>query len=140
MPGFDTSTTPRLQVAEFSSGRRVVPAKSRQKRPDSAKRVLDPSGMDSYVGLLDCLGVTTTTPSREVASKDAVGALESALQRLPEDYQTAVRLYDLEGRAVSDVATAMGRSVGAVHMLRSRAHDRLRHELGSASQFFSGSA
>lgn len=113
---------------------------SRQKRPDPARRVAVPTGPDSYVGLLDCLGVTTTTPSREVSRRDAAAALETAVSRLPEDYKTAVRLYDLEGRPVAEVAAEMGRSVGAVHMLRARAHDRLRQDLGTSSQFFSGSA
>lgn len=112
---------------------------SRQKRPDPIRRVETPLTADSYAALLDCLGVTTTTPSREVVKKDALGALESAIQHLPDDYQTAVRLYDLEGRPIADVASAMGRSVGAVHMLRGRAHERLRHSL-SSSQFFSGPA
>jgi len=113
---------------------------SRQKRPDPARRITAPAGQDSYVGLLECLGVTTTTPSREAARRDAAAILESAVARLPEDYKAAVRLYDLEGRSAAEVAAGMGRSVGAVHMLRARAHDRLRQELGASSRFFSGSA
>jgi RNA polymerase sigma factor (sigma-70 family) len=120
--------------------RDAVRGLSRQKRPDPAKRVVPVSREDSYVGLLDCLGVTTTTPSREAVRLDAASVLETAIKRLPEDYQTAVRLYDLEGQPVSDVASAMGRSVGAVHMLRARAHDRLRQYLGGTSNFFTGSA
>lgn len=119
--------------------RDAVRGLSRQKRPDPLRRVEMRPASDSYVTLLDCLGVTTTTPSREVGRRDAVGALESAINLLPQDYQTAVRLYDLEGRSIADVASAMGRSVGAVHMLRGRAHDRLRQTL-SSSQFFSGPA
>lgn len=112
---------------------------SRQKRPDPLRRVEPPISADSYITLLDCLGVTTTTPSRELGRKDALQALNSAIQHLPDDYQTAVRMYDLEGREIADVAATMGRSVGAVHMLRARAHDRLRQSL-SSSQFFSGPA
>lgn len=120
--------------------RDAVRGLTRQKRPDPARRVVAAPDVDSYVGLLECLGVTTTTPSREAARRDAAAILETAVARLPEDYKTAVRLYDLEGRPVSEVAATMGRSVGAVHMLRARAHDRLRQDLGTASQFFSGSA
>ena len=112
---------------------------SRQKRPDPGKRV-GITNTDSYIGLLECLGVTTTTPSREAVRRDSVAILESAVGRLPEDYRAAVRLYDLEGRSVAEVAAGMGRSVGAVHMLRARAHDRLRQDLGTSSQFFTGSA
>lgn len=113
---------------------------TRQKRPDPSRRVATPGGDESCLGLLEHLGVTTTTPSREVARLDAATAVRAAIGRLPEDYQTAVRLCDLEGRPVRDAATEMSRSVGAVHMLRSRAHDRLRQELGGSSQFFTGSA
>lgn len=120
--------------------RDAVRGLSRQKRPDPARRVMASCGPDSYVGLLECLGVTTTTPSREAARRDASAILEAAVGRLPEDYKTAVRLYDLEGRPVAEVASTMGRSAGAVHMLRARAHDRLREDLGTSSQFFTGSA
>jgi RNA polymerase sigma factor (sigma-70 family) len=113
---------------------------ARQKRPNPARRVIIPAGADSYAGLLDCLGVTSATPSREASRSDASALLNAAIARLPDDYQAVVRFYDLEGRPVADVAAAMGRSQGAVHMLRARAHDRLRFELGNASQFFSGSA
>jgi len=113
---------------------------SRQKRPDPGRRVLSPAGVDSYIGLLECLGVTTTTPSRQVARQDVTSILEAAIQRLPADYQKAVRLYDLEGRPVAEVAQLMDRSPGAVHMLRARAHDRLRLELGGSSQLFTNSA
>jgi RNA polymerase sigma-70 factor (ECF subfamily) len=113
---------------------------TRQKRPDPARRVEVPASPDSYVGLLEYLGVTTTTPSREASRRDAAVVLETAVARLPEAYKSAVRLYDLEGRSVAEVASQMGRSVGAVHMLRARAHDRLREDLGTSSQFFTGSA
>ena len=60
--------------------------------------------------------------------------LNAALNTLPADYRTAVRLYDLEGRPVAEVAGTMGRSAGAVHMLRARAHERLRAFLGTPSK------
>ena len=113
---------------------------SRQKRPDPARRIFAIDGTDSHIQLLECLGVTTTTPSREVARRDAAAVLDSAIDRLPEAYRMAVRLYDLEGKPMPEVAAKMERSIGAVHMLRARAHDRLRVELGTSSQFFSGSA
>ncbi|MBI3834429.1 MAG: sigma-70 family RNA polymerase sigma factor [Planctomycetes bacterium] len=127
------------RIAE-NARRDAIRGLSRQKRPDPVRRVVATPDADSYIGLLECLGVTTTTPSREAARRDATAILESAIARLPEDYRTAVRLYDLEGRPISEVAAGMGRSVGAVHMLRARAHDRLRLDLGTSSQFFSGSA
>jgi RNA polymerase sigma-70 factor (ECF subfamily) len=120
--------------------RDAVRGLSRSKRPNPGKRVPLAVGPDSYVGLLECLGVTTTTPSRQVAHRDTAELIQAAIQRLPPDYETAVRLYDLEGRPVAEVAQLMNRSAGAVHMLRARAHDRLRQELGGSSQFFTGTA
>lgn len=120
--------------------RDAVRGLSRQKRPDPARRLTAAAGVDSYAGLLDCLGMTTTTPSREAVRRDAAAILQTAVARLPEDYKTAVQLYDLEGRPVTEVACEMRRSVGAVHMLRARAHDRLRQDLVSSSRFFTGSA
>jgi RNA polymerase sigma-70 factor (ECF subfamily) len=108
-----------------------------EKRPPPHKRVDPPRGEDSVVALYELLGVTSTTPSRAAARGEAKSRLEKAIEELPEDYATAVRLHNLEGRTGPEVAEAMGRSRGAVFMLLARAHDRLRERLGTASQFFS---
>ena len=120
--------------------RDAVRGLSSQKRPSPDRRVFAADGPSTHDSLLGCLGVTTTTPSKEATARDAHVVLESAIQKLPSDYRAVVQLYDLEGQSISDVAATMARSIGAVHMLRARAHDRLRQELGSAGQFFTGSA
>jgi len=51
-----------------------------------------------------------------------------------------VRLYDLEELPAAEIAQRMGRSAGAIHMLKARAHDRLVDILGSSSSFFSSCA
>jgi RNA polymerase sigma-70 factor (ECF subfamily) len=107
------------------------------KRPSPRKRLHSPTAEQSFVALVEVLGVNTTTPSRDAAKGEAVGAMMHALRALPADYQKVIRLYDLEGLAAQEVATELGRSLGAMFMLRARAHDRLKDELGSASQFFS---
>ena len=124
--------------------RDAVRGLTRDKRPDPARRIyaatwggIAGGPSQSEVALLDLLGVTTSTPSRVAAAHEATVSLESALERLPPDYRSVVRLYDLEGLSPADVAERMGRSVGAVHMLRGRAHDRLRDEIGCGSRFFS---
>ena len=111
----------------------------RQKRASPRQRVQPAGGDGSGVMLLETVGWTSSTPSRAVATKEAGEALHDALSRLPEAYQQILRLYDLEGRPPREVAEAMERSVGAVHMLRARAHDRLRELVGSGSRFFSDS-
>lgn len=119
--------------------RDAVKGLERQKRPHPARRVQEAPQQSSCVALLEILGVTTTTPSRNAAENEAGRAIEAALKTLPADYRTVVRLSDLEGKSTAEVAAAMGRSVGAVLMLRARAHARMQESLGAASKFFSDS-
>lgn len=115
----------------------AVRALEAAKRPNPRKRVRASPGHDSMVALVELLGVTNTTPSIVAARDEGVGLLKVALAKLPTDYRRVITMYDLEGRSAEEVSREMGRSTGAVFMLRARAHDRLREEMGSASQFFS---
>ncbi|HWL94810.1 MAG TPA: RNA polymerase sigma factor [Phycisphaerae bacterium] len=117
--------------------RDAIKGLERQRRPHPARQIVQPEQQSSCMALLEILGVTTTTPSRQAAEKEAAQSIETALKALPVDYSTVVRLSDLEGKAPAEVAAAMRRSVGAVLMLRSRAHARLQQQLGAASRFFS---
>jgi len=113
---------------------------SRAKRPESGQRLSPPVGEDSYVALVELLGHTTTTPSRHAAQAELGQTVNRTLDRLPPDYQTVIRLYDLEGQPIQQVADTMQRSPGAVHMMRARAHDQLRTLLGAEASFFSNPA
>ena len=86
---------------------------------------------DSYAALHELLRCSTTSPSGKAAKGEAKAALEQAIDRLPCDYQTVVRLYDIEGHPVEDVTATMRRSAGAVFMLRARAHRELGRLLGA---------
>jgi len=108
----------------------------RQKRPSPTKRVHASSGDDSYVTLVERLGQTSATPSRHVARHEAAAVIDAALDRLPPDYARVIRLYDLQNREIAEVADEMQRSAGAIHMLRARAHERLRDLLGTETDFF----
>jgi RNA polymerase sigma factor (sigma-70 family) len=117
--------------------RDAVRALERLKRPPPDRRVTLPTRDESAVMLIEQLGVTTTTPSRQFAASELRSTLEAALELLPDDYARAIRLYDLECRPIDEAAAALGRSVGALHMLRARAHDRMREILAPESAFFS---
>lgn len=108
----------------------------RGKRPDPRRRIA-PSGDDSCFALLEMVGATTSTPSVRAARGEARRMLESAICDLPEIYERVIRRYDLEGRSVESVAAELGRSAGAVYMLRARALDMLRDALGNRSRFLS---
>ncbi len=129
-----------LQRIAKNNLRDAIRGLQRQKRPQPSHRVALPAGADSSADLFDQLGVTTTTPSRHATREERMTRLNAALDALPDDYGQAVRLYDLECLAIAEVARRMGRSTGAVHMLRARAHDRLRDMLGPESAWFGSSA
>ena len=97
---------------------------------------------DSYFTMLGNLAGTTTTPSRSASRDEVKAAMENAVQSLPPDYAKVVRLYDLQGKSIDEVGAAFEppRRRGAVHMLRARAHDRLRELLGDTTRFFTGTA
>lgn len=108
-----------------------------QKRPQPDRRVEElPDRAASCIALLEQIGCTTTTPSRHASNDEMRVAVEDYVERLPADYASVIREYDLDGRAIEAVAESLGRSVGAVYMLRARAHDRLKEMIGSGTQFF----
>lgn len=117
----------------------AIRAAQAAKRPDPAKRAHTPRNADdSAATLIEVLaGDSKATPSRFVARGEAVMAMERMLATLPADYARVIRLYDLAGHPVEEVAREMGRSTGAVFMLRARAHDRLRDAMGDPGQYFS---
>jgi RNA polymerase sigma-70 factor (ECF subfamily) len=109
----------------------------RAKRLPPEKRLAPASEADSSLLLLNVLGANTDTPSRHAAAHEIHAAVLQALDRLPADYAQVLRLYDLQCCVAEQVARQMNRSIGAVYMMRSRALDRLREVLGSASNYFS---
>lgn len=108
------------------------------RRPDPSRRVGGQrTGADSMVAFVEMLSASNTTPSGHAARGEAAKHLDSALKSLPPDYERVVRLYDLDGRPMDEVAKELGRSEGAAFMLRARAHDRLKEAMGPAGNFFS---
>ncbi len=111
--------------------RDAVRALERDKRPPRHKQIQ--ASDDSYVDLMASLGRSATTPSRHAARTEAREILETALGKLPPDYEQVVRLYDLQGLSAPQIANEMERSAAAIHMLKARAHDRLAEILGSSA-------
>lgn len=108
------------------------------RRPDPARRITNAGGTSgSVVALIDLLSGTMTTPSHHAAHDEAAAHLQRAISSLPKDYEKVVRLFDLEGIEMKEVAQRLGKSEGAAYMLRARAHDRLREAMGPAAKFFS---
>jgi RNA polymerase sigma-70 factor (subfamily 1) len=110
------------------------------KRARNGHQVRSGANADSLDNLHEQLAWTRTTPSRHAARSESRVLLKRAIEQLPQTYRTVVLLYDLEGKSVKEVAEALGRSPGAVFMLRSRAHRLLSANLGTASLYLSDTA
>lgn len=109
----------------------------RKKRPPPTP---GSGGPDAEQSLVETLTGGLPTPSRQVGQAELRAVLAAALRELPPDYAEVIRLYDLAGCPIDEVAARLKRSTGAVFMLRARAHDRLQELLGSSSQYFSGAS
>ncbi len=97
----------------------------RDKRPDSKRRVTSGQSGQSARTLLGLIAADASTAGLRASLKEQVSNLQDAIRRLPPSYRSVVQSVDLEERSVAEVAEELGRSPGAVHLLRSRAHDRL---------------
>lgn len=85
---------------------------------------------DRYVSLGEILlAGSITSPSMRAVRAERTDALLRAVEALPEVHRAVVEQYDLRGDAVEAVAERLNRSVGAVYLLRHRAHKKLRHVL-----------
>ncbi len=102
--------------------------------PDRARQVpLDRS--TSFLALVQLLDRTGSTPSRILGAKEAVQAMQVALASLPEACRQAVWMRHIEGRAVREIAAAMGRTEHAVHQLCYRGLAMLAEAMGPTSRF-----
>ncbi len=119
-----------------STSQDVVAAYETEKRGGGRQPISLATDRDSYVALIELVARTSSTPSRAAARNEARLIIESMVEHLPPDYRQVVRLYDLEGRPAKEVAAAMKRSIGAVYMLRERAHDALGKIIGPPTNYF----
>ncbi len=102
------------------------------------RRVAQPNSDESFVALYEFVAASITSPSGQAARSEGRVHLEKAIESLPDDYKQIVKMYDLEGRPMDEVAGILDRSPGAAYMLRARAHRKLAELLGGASAFLSG--
>jgi RNA polymerase sigma-70 factor, ECF subfamily len=104
------------------------------KRGGNRKRI-QPSSDDSCSNLFDMLCQTMGTPSRFAARHEAAAAIRHAIDQLPDPQKQVVEMYDLMGKPVAEVASAIGRSEGAIYLLRVRAHRRLAELMGAPANY-----
>ena len=61
------------------------------------------------------------TPSRVVALTEDLALLETAIERLPDDYRELIIATKLEGRSYEEIAEDVGKTADAVRMQVGRA-------------------
>ena len=71
------------------------------------------------------------TPSQNVALGEHIVQVSEAIESLPEAQRDAVQLHYLEGLKLSEVATRLDKSTGAVAGLLHRGMKTLRKQLGA---------
>lgn len=120
--------------------RDAIQALERAKRPHPDKRIERTSSDESPEALFGIFQERNNTPSQHAATNEVRALLESEIDRLPNDYRKVIREHFLDGHSVAEIAKDMGRTAGAVHLLRIRALRKLESIIGSGSRFFSFSA
>jgi RNA polymerase sigma-70 factor (ECF subfamily) len=108
-----------------------------EKRGGNRQRV-DPSKNGTWLSFWQVLTASASTPSHTAMRSETRSLLAEAIEKLPGAHRTVVQLYDLERRPVEEVAGVLGRSPGAVFMLRSRAHRELRRHLSRSIAYLTG--
>ena len=82
----------------------------------------------SYVDLMARLMADAGTPSQEVRKDEAFGVLSACIATLPDHYREVIQMRFIEGRPVAEVAKALDRSIGSIHMICHRALRQLREQ------------
>lgn len=115
-----------LETIANSSVAEAIRFLERDKRPDSGRRLTVGAEGQSSRTLLANLALDEAGAATRAGEREQVRLLAAAVEELPESYRRVIRALDLDERDLDDVAEELGRSKGALHMLRARAHDRLR--------------
>ena len=111
-----------------------------QKRPPRQRQVSLTRDGDSHFALLGTLAGSQPSPSRQASRTEIKTAVERAIGLLPPDYREVVQGFDIDGKTAQQIAGELGRTPGAVYMIKIRAHVRLTEILGDSTQFFSSGA
>jgi RNA polymerase sigma-70 factor (ECF subfamily) len=88
-----------------------------------------PAGRDGKGELLDLLVASMTTASEAFARDARALRLQDALNQLPEESRTALRLRYVDGLPTKEIAQRLGKSDGALRVLLTRTLARLQQIL-----------
>jgi len=118
------------QIAE----RRIVDAHRKffgsQKRNANRELALNAGEGSQGGGLVDLLIASMTTASQAFSRDQRQIRLLAALETLPEEQRTALRMRYIEGLPSKQIAEALQKTDGAVRVMLTRALAKLQQELG----------
>jgi RNA polymerase sigma-70 factor (ECF subfamily) len=77
------------------------------------------------------------TPYSDLERKDAVHLVKQIIERLPELQKIVIRMRDVEGYELQDIAEITGTQISAVTVNLSRARKKVREEFIKANNFYS---
>lgn len=106
-----------------------------EKRGGKAGQLPPLDGRGAIRNLVEYFARAQSTPSRHMSREENIAIVDRAVEALPETYRRVVTRTFIEGRPIAEVAEEMGRTPGAIHMIRWRALRRLGELLGSPSQY-----
>src|SRR3989304_6060749 len=110
----------------------------RKRRPAESLEALEEDSLaGESLGAPDIFDSTDDGPEASAERAEVTRAIERCLQRLPEEFRTAVILADILALDYVEVAGAMGSPIGTVRSRLARARGRLREGL-QASRELSG--
>ncbi|MDR3220295.1 MAG: sigma-70 family RNA polymerase sigma factor [Dysgonamonadaceae bacterium] len=75
-----------------------------------------------------CLGADNDTPYTQLERKDAAALVKKIIEHLPELQQVIIRMRDIEGYELQEIADITGTQVNAVTVNLSRARKKVREE------------
>jgi RNA polymerase sigma-70 factor (ECF subfamily) len=105
---------------------------ARRRFQDTTKRNLalevPLDGPGSKANLADALALDTPPPDGRAQTNEELARLAAAIERLPTDYRSVVRLRYWERKSLVEIGRELGRSEDSVRKLWVRAIERLQRE------------
>ena len=98
----------------------------RDKRDVRRERSIEDRLAQSSLRLEGWLASSSPTPSHNVANGERIIRLSQAIEKLPEAQRDAIRLHYLEGLKLSECATRLGKTTGAIAGLLHRGMKSLK--------------
>jgi RNA polymerase sigma-70 factor, ECF subfamily len=136
LPEFRGTTEPELSAWLKQILKRNIADKVRNNRAAMRdlrrEEYLDGGGESASISWFQPAG-RDESPSQLVMNGEAALRFAMALQSLPEDQCTVVRMRHIEGMKLADIAAALGKSTGAIAGLLRRGQAALLGQIGSMS-------